>query len=473
MDQGEKNVSFTSITQQDLSWDELKMILDNSFDEIYVLDGQGKIIYVNNVSTLHYGLLPAELIGKPYQYLQEKQYCTPPVMPIVLREKKIVTMEQKTKTGRIITVTATPVFNEQGDICMVVMNSRDISNVFSLKNKLKINQAEKEKYKDAMLHYQEGNNYRDCILPSRAMQNCYSLGQRVARFDSGVLILGDSGVGKSFLARYIHNQSNRKAEPFITINCANIPKDLLESELFGYVKGAFSGASSKGKQGLATVAHKGTLFLDEIGEMPYNIQAKILQLVQEHSFIPLGGVKVVTVDLKIITATNQNLEDLVEKGLFRKDLYYRLNTIKIEIPPLKDRTEDIIPLINHFLEKYQKKYKTQTVFSDDALEALLHYSWPGNVRELEHIIERLILISENEFIDLSDLPPEILKRTVPGKNHSCTEVKIPHIPTKDEEIQQIVQDYLALKSTYKVAKKLNISQSKVARIIKQYRDGEK
>ncbi|HBC96679.1 MAG TPA: hypothetical protein DC034_07805 [Clostridium sp.] len=467
-----KDINFTSITQEDLSWEDLKLILDNSFDEIYVLNSSGIIIYVNNVSTLHYGSLADELIGKSYQYLQEKQYCTPPVLPIVMKEKKIITMEQKTKTGRTITVTATPVFDEIGEIRMIVMNSRDISSILALKNKLELNMINQAKYKDAMVHHQIGKKYNDITLQSKAMQMCYSLGKRVSRFDCGVLILGDSGVGKNFFARYIHNQSNRKDEPFITINCATIPKELLESELFGYVKGAFSGADSKGKQGLAFVANKGTLFLDEIGEMPYNVQAKILQLVQDHSFIPLGGTKEVTVDIKLIVATNQNLEELMEKGQFRKDLYYRLDTIKITIPPLRERIEDIIPLVKKFLNKYNKKHKTQMVLSDDAIDALLHYSWPGNVRELEHLIERLILINEKNVLDVLDLPSEILnKRTQEKKYPTSNQISL-HIPTKEEEKQQIIENYIILKSTYKVAEKLNISQSKVARIVKSYRNAK-
>ncbi|MEG2639772.1 MAG: sigma 54-interacting transcriptional regulator, partial [Clostridiales bacterium] len=327
-----RDVNATNITPQDLSWDDLKMILDNSFDEIYVIDSNGKIIYVNNVSTLHYGFMADELIGQNYLYLQEKQCCTPPLVPIIMKEKKTITMEQKTRTGKIITVTATPIFNQHGEVRMTIMNSRDISNIITLKNTLELKHKKQKQYKEAMLHYQSEKG--NMVAESKAMQMCLSLGKRVARFDTGILILGDSGVGKSLLAHYIHNESKRKNEPFITINCASIPKELLESELFGYVKGAFSGAQTKGKEGLAAVANKGTLFLDEIGEMPYNVQAKILQLVQEHSFIPLGGVKETGVDIKIIAATNQNLDKLVEQGLFRKDLYYRLDTIKIEIPSL-------------------------------------------------------------------------------------------------------------------------------------------
>lgn len=464
-----KYATYTDINEEHLTWDVMKLILDNSFDEIYVLDHTGKIVYVNNVSTLHYGVLPGELIGKNYKYLHDNHYCDPPVFPVVIKEKKTVVMDQRTSTGRKLTVTATPVFDENGNIEYIVMNSRDISGILSLKRKLVSSLEKQEKYKNAMLHHQEEDRF---ISQSRAMRECYAIGSRVSRVDSGVLILGESGVGKSFLARHIHNQSDRKEEAFITLNCATIPGELLESELFGYKKGAFSGADSKGKSGLAMVANKGTLFLDEIGELPYEMQAKILRLVQEHCFIPLGGTKEVHVDIKIIAATNRDLKTLVEQGAFRSDLYYRLNVIKIEIPALKERKEDILPLIRHFLAKFNRKYKTQKMFSPDADALLQQYSWPGNVREIENVVERLVIITDGDRIERKDLPPEIAEAVQPEKNEASIGELPLHIPTKSEEKNRIIEKYIELRSTYKVAKELHVSQSKVARIVKKYREEE-
>ncbi len=258
----------TNISPQDLSWEDLKMILDNSYDEIYVIDANGYIVYVNDVSRRHYDIDTEKLIGKSYHYLCDNGYCAPPVVPVVMAQKKTVTMEQITKTGKTLTVTATPILNEDGNVKMIVMNSRDISGIIQLKNNLKRSQKISAQYKKALIHYQTKERYRNIIADSISMQECLSLASRIAKFDATVLLLGESGVGKNLLARYIHNNSSRKDGPFITINCASIPENLLETEMFGYVKGAFSGANREGKPGLATLADKGTLFLDEVGELP-------------------------------------------------------------------------------------------------------------------------------------------------------------------------------------------------------------
>lgn len=464
----------TNISSDDLSWQDLKTILDNSFDEIYVIDGNGIIIYVNNVSYLHYGVGPETLIGKSYLYLEKYNYCAPPLVPIVMENKRILTMEQTTKTGKIITVTANPVLNDDGTVKMIVMNSRDISAINHLKEMVEQNKSDKERYKTALLQNQsQPVSYGSFIGESKSMRQCFFIINRVSKFNTTVLLFGETGVGKSVMARYIHNTSTRKDEPFITINCAAIPRDLLESELFGYCKGAFSGANSGGKMGLAFLAHKGTLFLDEIGELPITLQAKILQLVQDHSFIPVGDTKEVKVDIRIIAATNQDLKKCVENGTFRSDLYYRLEIIKIKIPPLRERKEDLFSFIDLFLRKMNKKYKTKISFSASAMERMVNYVWPGNIREMEHTIERLVLISQNEQIEEHDLPQEFFydqKGVSVQQKHQKHQNPLPHIPTKEEEIETVIRCYLEEKSTYKVAEKLKMSQSKVARIIKQQRD---
>lgn len=460
----------TNISPQDLSWEDLKMILDYSYDEIYVIDSNGYIIYVNDVSRRHYDIGTEKLIGKPYYYLRDNNYCSPPVVPVVMAQKKTVTMEQVTRTGKTLTVTATPILNEDGSVRMIVMNSRDITGIIKLKNNLKRSQEISEQYKKALIHYQTAKErYRNIIADSLSMQECLSLASRLSDFDTTVLLLGESGVGKNVLARYIHNNGIRKDGPFITINCASIPANLLESELFGYVKGAFSGANREGKPGLAMLAEKGTLFLDEIGELPIGLQSKILQLVQDHSFFPVGASKEVSVDTRIIAATNQDLEECVQKGTFRKDLYYRLNTIKIEIPPLRERQEDIPSLIDFFLEKYNNKYKTDVFISAEGIDLLRKYKWPGNIRELEHVIERLVLINGSSEIKGTDLPREVLMSGNISKTEKKEFTGIALLPSKENEIREIIQAYINLKSTYKVAKMFHVSQSKVARIIKKYR----
>ena len=216
-----------------------------------------------------------------------------------------------------------------------------------------------------------------------------------------VMLLGESGVGKEEFANFIHKQSNRKGE-FVAVNMSAIPENLIESELFGYVKGAFTDAANN-KKGLFELANNGTLFLDEIGEMPYNLQAKLLRVLQEKEFFPLGATRAIKIDVRIISATNQNIEKNIKEGKFREDLYYRLSTIPLKIPPLKERKNDILPIANEILQKSIKEFSAEKkIFSKEAKDALLEYNWPGNIRELINVIKRAVILSEDEKIKKED-----------------------------------------------------------------------
>jgi two-component system response regulator PilR (NtrC family) len=241
------------------------------------------------------------------------------------------------------------------------------------------------------------------IGKSQVMQELFSLIPKVSQSNANVLISGESGSGKELVARAIHNLSPRKNNAFIAINCAAIPENLLESELFGYMKGAFTGAVSN-KDGLFELADEGTLFLDEIGEMPPTLQAKLLRAIEAGVLRRIGGVSDIKVDVRTLTASNKNVHELVHKGLFREDLYYRLNVLSVKVPPLRERRDDIVLLIEHFLKKHADGEKT---ISEKAIKVLLDYPWKGNVRELENIIERISILSEGDFIDIDDLPEEI------------------------------------------------------------------
>jgi len=231
--------------------------------------------------------------------------------------------------------------------------------------------------------------------------------KNVAKTDSTVLIVGESGTGKELIARLIHENSNRKDNLFFPINCASITDNLFESQLFGHTKGAFTGAYTSNK-GILREIDKGTLFLDEIAEIPVNIQAKFLRLIEYKEFLPVGSNKIEKVDLRFIIATNKNLEEEVKKGNFREDLFYRINVITINVPPLRERREDIEPLIKFFIEKYSKKFnKNVKNIDSDALKLLKRYSFPGNVRELENIIERAVILTNNESITVENLPQEL------------------------------------------------------------------
>jgi DNA-binding NtrC family response regulator len=267
-------------------------------------------------------------------------------------------------------------------------------------------------------------NYHFNILvgDSEPMLKVYRLIEKVAKTNSTVLILGESGTGKELVAKALHNSSPRHDAPFITVNCAALPENLFESELFGYVKGAFTGANTN-KKGLFETANGGTVFLDEISAMPLSMQVKMLRVLQEKEIRRVGGTETIPIDIRVVAASNENLEEKIEAGEFRDDLYYRLSVIPIEVPLLKDRVEDIPLLVSHFLEQYEKENKQSAAISKDALRALFLYEWPGNVRELENTLKRTATLCENNTILLSDLPPAILSSAMTAKgeksNLSC------------------------------------------------------
>lgn len=273
-----------------------------------------------------------------------------------------------------------------------------------------------------------GNNIPQIIGASHAIKRIYELIQKVSNSDSTVLIFGESGTGKELIAKSIHYSSSRASKPFIPVNCGAIPTELLESELFGHEKGAFTGASAL-RVGRFELADGGTILLDEIGEMQPILQVKLLRVLQERAFERIGGVRTVNVDVRIIAATNQNLEDAVKEGRFREDLYYRLNVIPFKVPPLRERKEDIPILCKFFTDKHASRLgKNPLHFTEDALNKLVNYDWPGNVRELENTIERLLVLKDDDSVILYDLPDKMTGRISPG---------VPEIE-KDDDINPFV-----------------------------------
>ena len=284
--------------------------------------------------------------------------------------------------------------------------------------------------------------------------------KKVSVVDSTVLVLGETGVGKSRLVRHLHELSHRKNEMLYEINCAALPTNLIESELFGYAGGSFTGAHREGKKGILELAHKGTLFLDEIGEMPLEIQAKLLQVLQEKTFRSVGGRELKKVDVRIVAATNRNLQEMVKQGTFRKDLYYRLNVIPIHIPPLRERQEDILPLVSYYLQHFNEKYGRNVTLSPHVLHAFLEYPWEGNNREIENVMERVV-ITADELVTMDDLPLSMQKSTIEQSGKSLYEML--------EEVERsiILKTYKVHGSSYKVAEALKISQSAATRKIKK------
>jgi len=319
--------------------------------------------------------------------------------------------------------------------------------LYQLFNKEK---SEKEKL---TLELKKRYSLQNVIGISDKMQEVFKTALKAAKSKATILLIGESGTGKELIARAIHFESDRAKGPFIAINCAAIPENLLETELFGYEKGSFTGALVS-KPGKFELANGGTIFLDEIGDLPLSLQAKLLRVIQDKTFERIGGTKSIKVDIRIIAATNKDLDKMVKKGNFREDLYFRLNVIPIYLPPLRERKEDIPLLIDYFLKKFNKEYNKNISISKEAMKKLINYSWPGNVRELENTIERLVVLAEGEEITLNDLPFYI-------KQEENT--KIIGIKFEDSLISQL--ELIEKRAIEEALKACNYNQTKAAKML--------
>jgi len=321
---------------------ELDAIIESSYDGIYVTDGQGNTTRVNKAYERITGVMGTEVIGRNMRDLVREGFYNQSVTLLVLERKKPVTiMQEIKKTGKYVIVTGNPIFNQAGEIICVVTNVRDITELNNLKSQLETTKNLSERYLSELQHLRSMLYPDDIVAVSPEMKSILQKVRRISLVDSTVLIMGESGVGKEVIARLIHKNSPRAEKPFIAINCGALPENLLESELFGYEGGAFTGAKKGGKPGLVELANGGTLFLDEIGELTLAMQVKLLRLLQEKRFIRVGGSQVQQVDVRFITATNQDLKVMVKENRFREDLYYRLNVVPIDIPPLRERIQEI------------------------------------------------------------------------------------------------------------------------------------
>lgn len=447
----------------------LNEILEVLSDESLISDGTGTVLWVNPGFERFYGIKSEEALGMTVYEMEEKGYFKPSIIAKVLERREKITMVQKSNKGSDVLVTATPVYNEMGNIKLVVSYSHDITELKQIQKKYSSLQNQVEKYMTELHELRKGSRgEHDIIGQSVQMEKIIQTINRIADLDANVLLLGDSGVGKTMLAKVIHQKSERAGGPFIDINCAAIPENLLESELFGYEKGSFTGANAQGKVGLMELADGGTLLLDEISETPMALQAKLLKAIQEKTLTRVGGTKPIKVDFRLIAATNRHLEEDAEKGKFRKDLYYRLNVVNIKIPPLCERKEDILPLVDYYTELFNVKYKLEKSYSPEALEYLTDYSWPGNIRELANVIERVIVTSGNTTIDVSDLPEEITNRSQGIRAAVLEEVGSLDMAVEALERDLIRQAYEQYRTTTGVAKALKISQPTAFRKVNKY-----
>jgi len=456
--------------------EELNDIIESSYDGIWVSDREGVTIRVNSAYERITGIKVKDVLGqKPKDLVQRGLYATSVTEP-VLRSKKRMTIVNTTATGKKILVTGNPILDEQGNVKRIVTNVRDITELSSLQRELELLSR---RYEMELQMLSDQNAYGEIIARSEGMKNVLERARRVARADSTVLITGESGVGKEVVAKLIHRLSNRREGPFIEVNCGAIPESLIESELFGYEKGAFTGAKAYGKPGMFELANGGTLFLDEIAEIPLNIQVKLLRVLQEQVIIRVGGTKPIKLDIRLIAATNRNLEEMVTQKKFREDLYYRINVIPIHIPPLRMRKEDIPFLIKSYLDKFNEKNKTNKYITPQAIDKLVAYPWPGNVRELINILERMVVLAESDRITETELPA-CLQEASPNnksKEHDLCELLENIFYQKGFNLKNILNwvEYVLLKkalqqgqTTRKAAEILGVDQSTVVRKAQKY-----
>jgi len=320
----------------------------------------------------------------------------------------------------------------------------------------------------------EFSHYRDFVGVSREVQRIFGLVEKIAPTDCNILIEGETGTGKGLIARTIHSSSPRRDHPFVVVDCAAMTENLLESELFGYTKGAFTGAYAN-KEGYFKVADKGTIFLDEISELSTSLQGKLLRMVQDHEIIPVGGTKPVKVDTRIVAATNRKLEQAVKEERFREDLYFRINVVKIDIPPLRQRKDDILPLMNFFLEKFKKQFNKDKLVVDQPVFSLFQqYDWPGNVRELENAVQRIVITADHQRVTVNDLPEKMQsKRTVGGVEREDL-LEMDFQEARKRCLDEFTRDYLvdALKyyqgNVSKTAKEIKIQRPSIQRMLKRY-----
>lgn len=379
-------------------------IFDTMSDGLYITNKNGMTLSVNAMYENLTGLKAEDLIGKNVKDLVETGVFDLALNSKVVKTKKAATAVQQTNMGRKVVLMAHPIFDYDEDVELVVTFVRDIALISQLKDQVAAQKQLIEQFKHE-IHQMNDSLYLE--PSSEVMVNLFSQIKRVAKTDATILFLGETGVGKDVMAREVHDKSQRKDEPFFKVDCTSIPENLVESELFGYAPGAFSGADSRGKVGMFEMADRGTLFLDEIGELPLSMQAKLLRALQNGEIQRVGATKAKNIDVRIIAATNRDLRSLVAQGLFREDLFYRLNVVPIRIPPLRERIDDIPDLVTHFLGLAADSGLPAKRIGADALTALKSHHWPGNVRELENLVQRVCALYAGEDVTADVIEKEL------------------------------------------------------------------
>lgn len=428
----------------------LELVFDNVENGIYIVDGKGVTVGVNRTFEEMSGFSNAELAGKSlYDLVGPGNYFSGSASLLVLERKTPVTVTYSTRTDRKLLVKGKPIFDDRGDIRYVINTIWDLT-VVNYNREIDADTA-----RDRLLHAE------DIVTCSPPMTQAIDLALRVANTGSTILLSGESGVGKSLIARMIHRTSDRKEKPFVQINCGAIPESLIESELFGYEGGSFTGADRRGKPGLFETADGGTIFLDEISELPLHLQSRLLGVIQDKSFLRVGGREVTAVDVRLIAASNKDLAALAVAGKFREDLFYRLNVVPIRLPALRERREDIPLLIRYFTDRFNRKYQTYKELSGELVSDLASRPWKGNVRELENLVERLIVTSAEDTICREELLAD-------GQSDRQQQLSLKEMLFEQEQ-RFLLQALRQYGTTRRIAEALGISQASAARKLKEIR----
>ena len=441
-------------------------ILNALSEGLWICDGQANVLRINPASERLNDIRAEEVVGRNMQQLVDEGVFDRSATLEVLARRAPVSLLQ-TQKGRKLALTGIPVFDQQGELIRVVVTERDVTEIEALHRELEEQGAMKDRIRDRMVEMQlEEVESRRIIARSPCMQRALRHAFKVAAVDSTVMIQGESGVGKELFADLIYKYSERAGRPMVKINCGAIPESLLEAELFGYEKGAFTGAQVKGKPGYFELADGGIIFMDEIAELTLSAQVKLLRFLQDGQVMRVGGTQARKLNVRILAATHQDLREMVERGTFRLDLYYRLSVIPISIPPLRERTDCILPLLHHYTDFFAERMGLRRRFTRAASDVLLAYTWPGNVRELANLCERLVVMSESELIGLADLPPDILGKA--GLAPHGPEAQTLNETLERTERTLLMEARQRLGNQMAMARALGIDQSTVARKMKKY-----
>jgi PAS domain S-box-containing protein len=447
---------------------QLDAVLNALSEGLWISDGQGNVLSINPASERLNNIRAAQVVGRNMQALvDEGVFDRSATMEVVARKGPVSILQNR--QGKTLALEGIPVYDQAGELFRVVVTERDVTEIEALHRELEVQEEMKQRMRDRMLEMQlEEVESRRIIARSPCMQKALRHAFKVSAVDSTVLILGESGVGKELIADLIYKYSERAGKPLVKINCGAIPESLLEAELFGYEKGAFTGALVKGKPGYFELADGGIIFMDEIAELTLSAQVKLLRFLEDGRVLRVGGTQSRKFNVRILAATHQDLQGMVDRGAFRLDLFYRLSVIPIAIPPLRERTDCILPLLHHYTEFFAERMGVSRRLTKAASDALLAYSWPGNVRQLANLCERLVVMAESELIGLADLPPDILGQAGMAPLASAGPEPTLAQALENTERTMLLEARQRHGRQVEMAKALGIDQSTIARKLKKF-----